>query len=144
MLITRVMFWTCWGPSERIEKASMDGTNRTVLHNTRIVWPNALTLDIPTQILFWADAYLDTVECSSTDGSNRQVIARNGVDHPFSIAVSFSGIYFTDWNNNSIRYIVNGKNEATVMNTFHTCERPYGIQVVNQYKQPIGRCRNIE
>ena len=136
----RVMFWTSWGVSERIEKSSMDGTNRTVLHSTKIVWPNALTIDIPTQTLFWADAYLDVVECSGTDGSNRQVVARNGINHPFSIAVSYSGIYFTDWMDDTLRYIVNGESGATTLSAYPHCERPNGIQVVNQYKQPSGKC----
>lgn len=133
-----MMYWSCWGPNPRIEKSSMDGANRTALHSTDLVLPNALTLDIPTQTLFWADATLDKVECSGVDGSNRQLIAQAGVNHPFGIAVTFSGLYFTDWNQSSIRYIRNGENEATILREFVTCDLPSGIQVVSQEKQPMG------
>ena len=54
----RMMYWTCWGDEARIERAVMDGSDRSVIHNTSLVWPNAITLDIATQTLYWADAML--------------------------------------------------------------------------------------
>ena len=44
--ITRLMYWTDWGSSPKIEVAAMDGTSRRVI--VRISspsWPNGLTLD---------------------------------------------------------------------------------------------------
>ena len=70
-----------------IEKASMDGANRTILHNTRLMLPNALTLDISTQTLYWADARLDVVEKSNVDGTNRQLVIQEGISHPFHITI---------------------------------------------------------
>ena len=44
--VTRLMYWTDWGSSPKIEVAAMDGTSRRVI--VRISspsWPNGLTLD---------------------------------------------------------------------------------------------------
>ena len=68
------MYWTDWGTIPKIEKASMDGSNRSVIHSTNLIWPNALTLDYVSQVLYWADASLNKIESSYVDGSNRRVI----------------------------------------------------------------------
>ena len=39
------MFWTDWGRNPRIEKANMDGANRTTIVSTKLGWPNGMTLD---------------------------------------------------------------------------------------------------
>ena len=39
------MYWTDWGRWPRIEKACLDGSNRTVLIDSQIKWPNGLTID---------------------------------------------------------------------------------------------------
>ena len=131
------MYWSDWGSVARIEKASMDGASRVVIHNTNLVWPNALTLDIPTQTLYWADANLDVVESSRVDGSNRQLITQVGLGHPFGIAVKNTVLYITDWTLNSIRQVPNSGGNATVIQTLASCTRPFGIQFVDQLKQPI-------
>jgi len=41
----------------------MDGSLRTVVINTRLGWPNALTVDYDTNKLWWGDAHLDYIEC---------------------------------------------------------------------------------
>ena len=132
------MYFTDWGAIARIEKASMDGTNRTVIHNTSLVWPNALTLDIPTQTLYWADASLDKVEKSSVDGRNRVILAQAGVNHPFGIVLEDNTLYFTDWFNNAIRYLSASGGSVSTLHSTSTFSSTtvFGIQVVNASKQP--------
>ena len=67
------MYWTDWGNPAKIERASMDGQNRTVLHNTLLTWPNGITIDYSAQKLYWVDAFLDKIEYSGVDGTGRQV-----------------------------------------------------------------------
>lgn len=43
------MFWTDWGSKPRVERANMDGSGRMVLATKNIVWPNGLTIDLPTE-----------------------------------------------------------------------------------------------
>ena len=74
----------------------MDGSNRVVLHNTRLVWPNALAIDLTGERLYWADAKLHVIEVSHLDGSHRQVVAEQ-VQHPFSMTLFGQFLYYTDW-----------------------------------------------
>lgn len=49
----------------------MDGTNRSVIVQDKITWPNGLTLDFINDRIYWADAREDYIEFASLDGSNR-------------------------------------------------------------------------
>ena len=127
------MYFTDWGTVGRIEKASLNGDNRTVIHNTSLVWPNALTLDIQTQTLYWADAFLDKVESSNVDGTNRVLLAQTGVVHPFSIVLADSNLYFTDWEDDTIRYLsaAGGTVRSLHSATSFSSTTIFGIQVVD-------------
>lgn len=41
----RYLFWTEWGQYPRIERSRLDGTERVVLINTSISWPNGISVD---------------------------------------------------------------------------------------------------
>jgi low density lipoprotein-related protein 2 len=70
------MFWSDWGHHPRIERASMDGTMRTVIVQEKIYWPCGLSIDYPNRLIYFMDAYLDYIEFCDYDGQNRrQVIA---------------------------------------------------------------------
>ena len=74
----RWLFWTDWGESPRIERIGMDGTHRSTIIDTKIYWPNGLTLDIPNKKVYFADSKLDFIDFCNYDGSGRQqVIANN-------------------------------------------------------------------
>lgn len=74
------MFWTDWGENPRIESCGMDGTLRKVIVQTKIFWPNGLTIDIPNKRIYFADSKLDYIDFCNYDGSGRhQVLARNHV-----------------------------------------------------------------
>lgn len=65
------LYWTDWGDHSLIGKIGMDGTNRSVIVDTKITWPNGLTLDYINSRIYWADAREDYIEFASLDGSNR-------------------------------------------------------------------------
>lgn len=96
--IHRYIFWTDWGEHPKIERASMDGENRTVLHSIHIKWPNALTIDLPTKTIYWADAKLHVIESSDYNGQNRRPVLTSGVLHPFGMTVFEDKLYWSDWN----------------------------------------------
>lgn len=58
LCVLRYMYWTDWGTSAKIERATLGGNFRTEIVNTSLVWPNGLTLDYDDQRLYWADASL--------------------------------------------------------------------------------------
>lgn len=61
-----------------LERAQMDGSNRTSLVNQKIVYPYGVTVDFPNQHVYWVDTYLDYVERINYDGTNRKTV-KNGV-----------------------------------------------------------------
>ena len=60
------MYWTDWGSPAKVERASMDGRDRTVLIDTDIVSPYGITIDYAEQRIYWVDAELDKIEYSNT------------------------------------------------------------------------------
>ena len=96
LCINRMMYWTDHGSSPRIEKASMDGTLRTVIHSTGLVRPGGITLDYTTQTLYWVDSSLDRMESSDVNGLNRRVLITAGIQHPLAIDVFQGTLFWTD------------------------------------------------
>ena len=144
----RMMYWSEWGNSGRIEKASMDGTNRMVVHNTNLVWPNALTLDMETQTLYWADANLDRIESSSVDGSNRQLISQTGipVDSPFGIAlVDSDSLVITDRLSHILKQVdVSSRSVSLLREITTSCNQLFGIKFVTPLKQPESKYNHLK
>lgn len=56
------MYWTDWGEVPKIERANLDGTERLVMVNTSLGWPNGLALDYEERKLYWGDAKTDKIE----------------------------------------------------------------------------------
>ena len=136
----RWMYWTDWGSSPRIERASMDGTSRSTLHNTGLQWPNGLTLDLTTQILYWADAgnLYDRIESSRVDGSNRRVLTTTHVYHPFGIDIFRGVLYRTDWAAKAVLNASVAQPSTVGVVISRLLLDPMGIRVVSMEKQPIG------
>lgn len=68
---SRFMYWTDWGEVPKIERAGLDGTNRSLMVERDIYWPNGLTLDYSQQKLYWADAKHNFIHRCNLDGTNR-------------------------------------------------------------------------
>lgn len=63
----RYMYWTDWGEIPKIERAALDGSDRIVLVNTSLGWPNGLALDYEESKIYWGDAKTDKIEvCKCT------------------------------------------------------------------------------
>jgi hypothetical protein len=65
--LTRYLFWTDWGARPRIERVDMDGTDRRVIVDDDLAWPNGLTIDAREERIYWADAKTEVgINVSST------------------------------------------------------------------------------
>lgn len=53
------MYWTDWGEHAKLERAAMDGSDRVVLINNNLGWPNGLAIDKAGSLLLWADAHTE-------------------------------------------------------------------------------------
>ena len=137
------MYWTDWGVEARIERAGMDGSNRQILHNTSLLWPNDITIDIPGQIIYWIDANLDTIEFSFTNGSGRTLLERRDdeIFHPFSITLADDFLFWTDWVEQAIftTHRDSPNDNIVPLNLFTTLlYPPHGIEAVTPDRQPDG------
>ncbi len=98
------MYWSDWGSSTKIEQANMDGSARTILVSSGLIWVNSLALDYRNRLLYWCDAKLDKIERVDLQGNNRALILDLSLDklHPFGLALSGDILYWSDWNNQSV------------------------------------------
>lgn len=53
------MYWTDWGENAKLERSGMDGSDRVVLINSNLGWPNGLAIDKAGSQLLWADAHTE-------------------------------------------------------------------------------------
>ena len=72
------MYWSDWGDKAKIERASMDGSNRKVIIKDNLTWPNGLAIDFDKKRLYWADAGTRKIEYSNLDGKGRVTLISSG------------------------------------------------------------------
>ena len=117
------MFWTDWGWDERIERANMDGTNRTVVIRTGLFYPNGLALDATKNWLYWIDFYYDKLEVYEFPSkTRRQIISSRSepkLSSPIGVTLYEDYVYWTDRNLKAIYRAdrQTGKNAVKVLST---------------------------
>ncbi|NXJ85431.1 LRP1 protein, partial [Trogon melanurus] len=133
--VSSYLYWTDWGDHSLIGKIGMDGTNRSVIVDTKITWPNGLTLDYINSRIYWADAREDYIEFASLDGSNRHTVLSQDIPHIFALTLFEDFIYWTDWETKSINraHKTTGANKTLLISTLH---RPMDIHIYHPYRQP--------
>ncbi|NP_001401184.1 low-density lipoprotein receptor-related protein 6 isoform j [Homo sapiens] len=94
------MYWTEWGGKPKIDRAAMDGSERTTLV-PNVGRANGLTIDYAKRRLYWTDLDTNLIESSNMLGLNREVIA-DDLPHPFGLTQYQDYIYWTDWSRRSI------------------------------------------
>ena len=80
------MYWTDWGLKPKIERANLDGSDRLMLINTSLHWPNGLSLDYAEQKLYWSDAHTDRIEVANADGTERRTLVMHDLPHVFGVS----------------------------------------------------------
>ncbi|XP_055493679.1 LOW QUALITY PROTEIN: low-density lipoprotein receptor-related protein 2a [Leucoraja erinacea] len=133
------MFWTDWGTSPKIERATLGGSFRLTIINSSLVWPNGLTMDYDDQKLYWADASLRKIERSSLTGADREVIVSTAI-YPFAVSIYEEYLYWTDWNTRSIHRVnkYDGSDQTVMLQNLP--DRPMDIHVMSDAKQQ--QCSN--
>lgn len=127
---TRWLFWTDWGENPRIERIGMDGTNRSTIINTKIYWPNGLTLDTANKRVYFADSKLDFIDFCYYDGTGRQQVIAGShyLLHPHSLTLFEDTLYWTDRQLNRVlsAHKFKGNNQTVVS---HLISQPLSIHV---------------
>ena len=133
-----MLYWTDTGSNAAIERASMDGRNRTVIHNnTALGRPYGLTLDYSTQKLYWIDGQLDILQSSNVDGTDRIPLLTTGIVGAFYITTSRGSFYWTDFVLGSIQaFNSSGSGDiTTIFNRPRTCNTLWSVQVISEARQ---------
>ncbi|XP_042169875.1 low-density lipoprotein receptor-related protein 6 [Oncorhynchus tshawytscha] len=99
------MYWTDWGEVPKIERADLDGTERLVMVNTSLGWPNGLALDYTDRMIYWGDAKTDKIEVMCMDGSGRRILVEDKLPHIFGFTLLGDYVYWTDWQRRSIERV---------------------------------------
>lgn len=126
------MYWSDWGTFPKIERANMDGSDRTVLVSSGLVWVNSLALDFQNRLLYWCDAKLDKIERVDLQGNNRLVVLDLSPSnlHPFGLALADHVLYWSDWNYQSVHTYNMTSNVSDVL--VHGMGRPMELHIQNQ------------
>ena len=128
------MYWSDWGAPAKIERASMDGSNREILHDTDLIFPSGLAIDYDLQRLYWADSYYRRIEFSGVDGHRREVLLYVDFGSPFAITISGDQIY---WSN--LTHILRAHKQVALSTAIVYSESfslaLHGIKVVDSSRQ---------
>lgn len=123
------MYWTDWGKNPKVARANMDGSEDVSFVSDSIYWPNGLALDSPNERLYWTDAKLSSLESIKLDGTDRRMVLKGLIKHPYAIAVFENKLYWSDWGTRSIESCnkFTGKNHHTLIKEDR--EYIYGISI---------------
>ncbi len=138
------MYWTDWGEPAKIERASMDGSDRQTIHSTELGEPNGITIDYQTQTIYWTDSELGVIEYSNTDGTNRRQL-ESGLSNPYAITIEGSLVFFTDLLDVGVHTTHKLDNDNVTKFTSAFTLQPTGIEVIAPNKQAEGThiCRLV-
>ena len=138
------MYWVDWGSTRGgvIERASMDGTSREVIHSVQVTTPVSLALDSNSQTLYWIDSALLRMESSSVDGSNRRVLfsSSSTLQRTWGMAVFQNTIYWDQRNTmtlHSTSRLIPGIDVSNLWRA--SIYEPYEISIVIPSEQPQGK-----
>ena len=142
LFISRWLYWTDDSiVNPKIERASMDGTSRSVLHNNNLVAPIGLTIDYSSQTLYWIDTARRRIESSSVDGSNRRTVTTLGNIRPWGMVFYNGNLYWGNRTNRSSTIYTASTSfpSPRVLLDFTFNYHPHGIQVVSSSRQLQGK-----
>ena len=136
----RVLYWTEWNDTAaRIKSASMDGSDQTTLFDANLGWPYAITVDIDSQVLYWADSYFHKLESGNVDGTGRRLLTSSGLEEPFDLTLLGDMLYISDSNLGILAVNKSGGFPVrTIYNTFCSNVNVFGIQAVAEERQLLG------
>uniref|UniRef100_A0A9J7YJH1 Si:dkey-88l16.3 n=1 Tax=Cyprinus carpio carpio TaxID=630221 RepID=A0A9J7YJH1_CYPCA len=134
-----LIFWINKGTSDEltIERAEMDGLNRTTLVFITAQLPRSLTMDVAARRLYWISVYKASIESIRTDGTGRHTFWDFFQGRPAQTLAVFNGwFYLADekklWQapQNMSSDPLNGfilKASLPVLNIYHVLQQPRGF-----------------
>uniref|UniRef100_A0A0M3IQI1 EGF-like domain-containing protein n=1 Tax=Ascaris lumbricoides TaxID=6252 RepID=A0A0M3IQI1_ASCLU len=133
-----LLFWTDWGQRPRIERAYMDGSDRHILVDTKIYWPNTIALDLTTNRVYFADSKLDYIDFVNYDGTGRTQVLSSPkfVQHPHALAIFEDMIYYSDRRLQRLQVYPKYPNGTSGDYPSHTFSKALGVTATHPVLQP--------
>ncbi|XP_032921166.1 low-density lipoprotein receptor-related protein 1B-like [Catharus ustulatus] len=127
------LYWIDCCESPHIGRVGMDGSRQTVVIETQISRPMALTIDYVNHRLYWADE--NHIEFSDMDGSHRHKVPNQDIPGVIALTLFEDFIYWTDGKTKSLSraHKTSGSERLSLINSWHTIT---DIQVYHSYRQP--------
>ena len=118
-LYSRLLFFSDWGAVPKIERVSMDGSDRKIIVTAAYgaSAPTGIAIDKVDGRIYWADAMKDSIESADFNGGNRRTILKqfgssinipletvggNALQVPFGLDLYKEHMFWTDWTTNSL------------------------------------------
>ncbi|XP_075594191.1 low-density lipoprotein receptor isoform X2 [Balearica regulorum gibbericeps] len=139
------MYWTDWGASAKIAKGGLNGVDQFPLVTEGVEWPNGITLDLPSQRLYWVDSRLHTLSSVDVDGGRRRTILADPqvLAHPFAVTVFEDTVFWSDVLSEAI-FSADLRTGAHVRRVAPELLSPEDVVVLHPLRQPPGADRCSE
>ncbi|KAL3841911.1 hypothetical protein ACJMK2_020000 [Sinanodonta woodiana] len=95
------IYWTTWSETPKLERASLDGSNREVLLSN-LGRVHGLTIDYTEKKLFWSDMDKQIIESSDLEGKNRVHVISRELPNPMAITQYQDFLFWADWKTRTI------------------------------------------
>ena len=134
------MFWTAFG-ADKIERATLSGTQRVAIVTSNLYWPFGIDLDRRNRLVYWVDGWLNRVESVDYHGNNRKLIFyRQPWARLYFFGVTFfsSYLFVSGWGDSKI-YKFNATNaNGTVLSNVKISEEIDGLVAYDSSRQLPG------
>ncbi|CAB1328018.1 unnamed protein product [Coregonus sp. 'balchen'] len=127
------VFWIDSGEYPHIGRIGLDGSSRTVISDTDIFSPAALTIDYTAKRLYWADSH--HILFSNMDGSKRHKVLSQGIREVTGLTLFEDVIYWTDEKSKSLNraHKTSGAQGAELLRYWRAI---HNIKVYHPLRQP--------
>ena len=92
----RFLYWIDDSQYSKLERAYLDGSNRTILIRNGIISPTDFSIDINNGDLYWSDNTKDTIEKCDWNGKNRKILKSSNIPNVKSLTILDSTVYYAD------------------------------------------------
>ena len=115
VLLNRLMFWTDIGNNSKVEKSTLDGTQRVAIVTSNLWMPAGIGLDRRNKIVYWADFLTDAIESVDYNGNHRKLLFQQHRIRLVGATFTTSYLFATVWLRNVV-YKVDASNGTIVSN----------------------------
>ncbi|XP_041792301.1 very low-density lipoprotein receptor [Chelmon rostratus] len=129
-----LMFWTEIGNVVKIERAGMDGSERTAVVNSSLGWPGGVAVDTVSDRVYWTDERLRAIGSATLDGDDIRILQMKETSNPFSLAVFNDMLYWSDAKKRVVlaAHKTSGKNHQVLLKR---PRQPFSVKIIHPLLQ---------